>query len=152
MRFSQTVPRDASRPAAASQRGRSEFPFRLSNGVDESRYLTWLRNHSDYMAVRGPLDYFRAIAVMLRGACVNLLVGLPYLLVLAVVVAAWHVSLDLPPFYVTLGLALVVAPLLVLFPTQTFLTKIRRFRRSLETGTASSVKERDALERRAGKV
>jgi hypothetical protein len=152
MRFSQTVPRDASRHPTGSQRDRGEFPFRLSNGVDESRYLTWLRNHSNYMAARGLLDYFRAISVMLRGAFVNLLVGLPYLLLLAVVVAAWHVSLDLSPFYVTIGLAVVVAPLLVLFPTQTFLTKIRRFRRSLETGTASSVKERDALERRAGKV
>ena len=41
-----------------------EFPFPIIDGPDESRYLTWIRNHSNYMAVRGLLDYARAVAVL----------------------------------------------------------------------------------------
>ncbi|MFZ2508757.1 MAG: hypothetical protein WAW79_09840 [Steroidobacteraceae bacterium] len=56
-------------------------------GPDESRFLTWLRNHSKYMAVRGLLDYFRMGAVLVRGILINLLVILPPLLMIALAVS-----------------------------------------------------------------
>ena len=63
---------------------RGAFPFPLLGGPDESRYLTWLRNHSNYMAVRGLPDYLRMVAVLARGILINgLVVILPALLVLA---------------------------------------------------------------------
>ena len=62
------------------------FPFPLIIGPDESRYLTWLRNHSNYMAERGFLDYMRIVAVLVRGILVNFLTLLPYLLVGALIV------------------------------------------------------------------
>ena len=36
-----------------------EFPFSLTSGPDESRYLTWVRNHSNYMAERGEATLIR---------------------------------------------------------------------------------------------
>ena len=41
-----------------------EFPFPLIDGPNESCFLTWLRNHSKYMAARGLFDYFRIVAVL----------------------------------------------------------------------------------------
>src|ERR1017187_2746200 len=64
-----------------------EFPYKLTKGATESRYLTWLRNHSNYMAVRGTLDYFRMVAVMVRGILVNFLVLTPYLMGIAIVLS-----------------------------------------------------------------
>ncbi len=60
-----------------------EFPFPLTDGPDESPFLTWLRNHSNYMAVGGFPDYFRMAAVLVRGILINNLVLLPGLLVIA---------------------------------------------------------------------
>ncbi len=60
-----------------------EFPYPLIDGPIESRYLTWVRNHSNYMAERGILDYFRLIAVLVRGILVNFLTLLPYVLILS---------------------------------------------------------------------
>ncbi len=57
-----------------------DFPFPITTGRKESRYLTWIRNHSNYMAVRGPVDYLRAVGILVRGAIINFLIGLPYLL------------------------------------------------------------------------
>lgn len=53
-----------------------EFPFPLTGGPSESPFLTWLRNHSNYMAARGLLDYFRAIAVAVRGILINVALNL----------------------------------------------------------------------------
>ncbi|MEM6988685.1 MAG: hypothetical protein AAF499_19445, partial [Pseudomonadota bacterium] len=66
---------------------RGDYPFPLLDGPDESPYLTWVRNHSNYMAVRGLLDYVRAAGVLLRGILVNFLVLLPYLLLAGLAVA-----------------------------------------------------------------
>lgn len=62
-----------------------EFPYPLADGPKESEYLTWLRNHSNYMAERGFLDYVRIVAVLLRGILINILVLLPYLLAVSFV-------------------------------------------------------------------
>lgn len=64
-----------------------EFPFPLSTGPDESRYLTWVRNHSNYMAERGFLDYLRIVAVLIRGIAINFLTILPGLLLAALCLA-----------------------------------------------------------------
>ena len=78
-----------------------DFPFPITTGRQESRYLTWIRNHSNYMAVRGPVDYLRAVGILVRGAIINFLIGLPYLLLAAVLVAALNLLPDTPGFYVT---------------------------------------------------
>lgn len=83
-----------------------EFPFPLTNGPQESPYLTWLRNHSNYMAVRGFLDYLRSIGVLVRGIIVNFLIFLPYLLVVAIGLGYSHHAMLKYPFYGTLAGAL----------------------------------------------
>jgi hypothetical protein len=63
-----------------------DFPYPLTKGPEESRYLTWLRNHSNYMATRGFLDYLRIGGVLVRGVVLNFLVLLSLLLVVSLVV------------------------------------------------------------------
>ncbi len=60
-----------------------EFPFPLSEGSEEPRCLTWVRNHSNYMAERGFLDWMRIGAVVVRGVLVNFLTVLPALMTAA---------------------------------------------------------------------
>jgi len=60
-----------------------EFPFPLSKGPEEARYLTWLRNHSNYMATRGFLDYFRMAGVLVRGILLNFLILMSLLLLVS---------------------------------------------------------------------
>ena len=67
-----------------------EFPYPISEGPEESRYLTWIRNHSNYLTPRGFLDYLRAAAVLLRGILINFLTLLPLLLVFAILLSWWH--------------------------------------------------------------
>lgn len=63
-----------------------DFPFPLTKGPEESRYLTWLRNHSNYMATRGFLDYLRAVGVLVRGVLINFLILMSLLLMVSLVV------------------------------------------------------------------
>ena len=67
-----------------------EYPFPLSKGKGESEYITWLRNHSDYMAQRGFLDYMRAVGVLVRGILVNFMALIPCLLILSLGVAWFY--------------------------------------------------------------
>ena len=129
-----------------------DFPFPITTGRKESRYLTWIRNHSNYMAVRGPVDYLRAVGILVRGAIINFLIALPYLLVAAVLVAALNLLPDTPGFYVTPVVLALALGWVLLFPLVTLLFRITRHRRSLATGTDSSVKLRDRYERSFGTV
>ena len=129
-----------------------DFPFPITTGRQESRYLTWIRNHSNYMAVRGPVDYLRAVGILVRGAIINFLIGLPYLLLAAVLVAALNLLPDTPGFYVTPVVLALALGWVLLFPLVTLLFRITRHRRSLATGTDSSVKLRDRYERSFGTV
>jgi hypothetical protein len=104
------------------------------------------------MAVRGLLDYFRAVAVLVRGALVNALIGLPVLLVIAVLVAMLHVLPEAPGFHITRWVLVAAVAAVVLFPFGASLLKIRSYRRSLGTGTDSSVKLRDRWERWFGGI
>ena len=127
-----------------------EFPFPLTGGPAESPYLTWLRNHSNYMATRGLLDYLRAASVLVRGVIVNFLIFLPYLLVVAIALSLAHNWMLDHPFRLTLGaLALAVAWILI-FPALTPLFEIVTYKRSLQTGSESSVIQRDRCERSFG--
>jgi hypothetical protein len=53
----------------------------------ESPYLTWVRNHSNYMVTRGFLDYLRMASVLVRGVALNFLILVPVLLLIALVLA-----------------------------------------------------------------
>jgi hypothetical protein len=127
-----------------------DFPFPLSTGTDESKYLVWLRNHSNYMAVRGFLDYFRSAGALLRGIVINFLIFLPALLVASVVLAYSHHWMLRHPFEVTLW-ALAFASAYVLWsPISVQLGRLRNYKKSLRTGSVSSVKKRDRYERLFG--
>jgi hypothetical protein len=84
-----------------------EFPYPLLDGPRESRYLTWVRNHSNYMAERGFLDYLRIVAVLVRGVLINFLTLLPYLLLTALILywvyepllQEWRVKNGSPPHF-----------------------------------------------------
>jgi hypothetical protein len=122
-----------------------DFPFALTDGPNESRFLTWLRNHSNYMAVGGFLDYLRIAAVLARGIFFNTLMLLPPLLVVAVVLGAasgWMLRNYLTPW----ALALAVGWIL-LFPLFTMFARIAGFQKSLASGRDSSVESRDRYER-----
>ncbi len=151
-----------------------EFPYKLSDGPDESRYLTWVRNHSNYMAERGFLDYMRIVAVLVRGILINFLTLLPYLLLTAVLIGliydplfqGWRVTDKLgdvqnagwvtwlqqhlntrPPFLLTPWVAVLVLIWNLLFPMVIRLFKVITHKQSLRTGKESSVKLRDRYER-----
>ena len=123
-----------------------EYPFPVAEGPEESKYLNWIRNHSNYMAVHGLLDYVRALGVLLRGIFINFLVLLPYLLVVSVIIAASHLFLPGKPQFTviavfgSLGLAL-------LYALATPLYRIALYRTRLTTGSDSTVKLRDLSER-----
>ena len=124
-----------------------EFPYPLTEGKQESRYLTWLRNHSNYMAARGLFDYLRTVGVLVRGIVVNFLIFLPFLLLMAVALGyAHHWMLD-RPFGLALAVLIVALVWVLFFPILMPLYKIFNYRKSLETGSESSVKQRDIYER-----
>jgi hypothetical protein len=123
-----------------------EFPFPLTSGPGESRFLTWLRNHANYMAVGGLQDYLRMVAVLVRGILINILVILPTFLIIALVFSLFYGGL------LTDWCAQLAAAWIILFPILTLLTRIAGFRRSLATGSDSSVKWRDRYERSFGLV
>ncbi|MCG6904325.1 MAG: hypothetical protein LJE68_16760, partial [Rhodobacter sp.] len=72
------------------------FPFPLKDGPVESHYLTWLRNHSNYMVQGGIADYLRIVAVLVRGIILNFLIMLPYFLIFAAALSLVHLFLSQP--------------------------------------------------------
>jgi len=146
------------------------FPFALSSGTEESPYLVWLRNHSNYLAQRGLLDFLRAGAVLLRGVLINLLTMLPLLFLFALlltfayggwlneelwgqgVARGWvemiqgRLGTELP-FLLTPAIALLALAWFLLFPIVTRLFKVIAYKKSLREGGESSVKMRDLYER-----
>jgi hypothetical protein len=123
-----------------------EFPFALTEGPNESRFLTWLRNHSNYMAVGGFLDYLRMAAVLLRGIFINMLMLLPPLLVAAIALSLVYPWMMQRVFLTPLAFVLATGWVL-LFPIVTMLTKIAGYQKSLASGSDSSVESRDRYER-----
>ncbi len=130
---------------ATDQAKYGDFPFALSDGPNESRFLTWLRNHSNYMAVGGFLDYLRIAGVLARGIFLNTLMLLPPLLVVAVALGAaygWMLKHYLIPWALALAVAWVL-----LFPLVTMFARIAGYQKSLASGRDSSVESRDRYER-----
>ena len=86
-----------------------DFPFPLTHGAAESPFLTWWRNHSNYMAVGGWLDYLRIAAVLLRGIFINNLIVVPPLLFLALALSLSNDWLETRDHMVPWALAAVIA-------------------------------------------
>jgi len=126
------------------------FPFPLTGGPTESPYLTWLRNRSNYMATRGLLDYLRAVGVLVRGVVVNFLIFLPYLLFVSVGLAYSHHWMLEHPYSLTKAALALGALWIVVFAVMTPILAIARFKRSLDTGSESSIVQRDRYERSFG--
>ncbi len=154
-----------------------EFPYAFSEGPEESRYLTWVRNHSNYMAERGFLDYMRIVAVLIRGILINFLTLLPYLLLASLLIgmiyapllqewlnsgtvgkvsgAGWATWIQnhlgtRPPLLLTPWVGVLVLVWYLLFPMVIRLFKVIAHKQSLKTGNESSVKLRDKYERTFG--
>lgn len=64
-----------------------DFPYPLSTNSHESLNLKYLRNHSNYMATKGILDYFRFAGILIRGILLNFLIFLSVLLLISLLVA-----------------------------------------------------------------
>jgi hypothetical protein len=126
------------------------FPFPLTGGPTESPYLTWLRNRSNYMATRGFLDYLRAVGVLVRGIVTNFLIFLPSLLLVSVALAYGHHWMLAHPYYLTMSALLLGALWIVVFAVMTPIFAVARYKRSLDTGSESSVAQRDLYERSFG--
>ena len=88
-------------PNAPSEPKSGEFPFRLSDSDRESKYLTWVRNHSSYLMVGGPLNALGALAIYVRGVMGNLLVIMPYLILVGLLLGWFHHDLYRNPFVFT---------------------------------------------------
>jgi hypothetical protein len=151
---------DDTGPLAAARQGRAtthpasgrglaygEFPFPLTHGPNESRFLTWLRNHSNYMAVDGLLDYLRMGSVLVRGIFINNLILLPPLLIIAVAFSLAYKWMAQHQWLLTLWMLACATGWILLFPVLTMLTKIARYQKSLASGSDSSVVSRDRYER-----
>ncbi len=139
---------DAGTTAQRSEAGR--YPFPVSRGPEESPYLTWIRNHSNYMTARGLLDYLRAAGVLLRGMVINFLIFVPYLLALAIGLAYSHHWLRSHPFYLTLGVLGFAFVWVLLFALSVPILRVVLHNRSVETGSESTVGQRDRYERSFG--
>ncbi len=153
------------------------FPYPLTEGAFETRYMTWLRNHSNFMAERGFLDYMRIAAILIRGILLNFFTLLPYIM-LASVAFAWvyapllndwkrleepfltaeavtpswvtwcqDVLGTTPPYLFTPVVVMLSLIYLLTFPMVNVLFKVTTHKKSLETGSFSSVKLRDKYER-----
>ncbi|MDH3524347.1 MAG: patatin-like phospholipase family protein [Acidobacteriota bacterium] len=139
-----------------------DFPFSISDGPEESRYLIWIRNHANYLVPRGFLDYLRAAAVIVRGILINFLVLLPILLLGAWLLSAWHFDrlqawegsaapweLD-SPYRVTPWVLVAALVYYLLFPVIVRLFKVARQKPGIRQGGESSVKARNVYERTFG--
>jgi hypothetical protein len=124
-----------------------EFPFPLTDGPQESKYLTWLRNHSNYMAVRGFLDYLRSFGVLVRGIVVNFLIFLPLLLFIAIGLAYCHHWMLEHPYRLTLIAMAGSVAWILLFPIINPLLKIATYKGSLQNEKRTSITLRDRYER-----
>ena len=111
--MSQNTNHDA--PATSNRPQRGEFPFALSHTNEESKYLTWLRNHSNYLAVGGALNSLGAIAIYVRGVFGNLLILMPVLILAGALLGGWHSQLYNNPFAFTKWFLLYGLSALLLF-------------------------------------
>ena len=111
--MSQNTNHDA--PANSNGPQRGEFPFALSDTNEESKYLTWLRNHSNYLAVGGALNSLGAIAIYVRGVFGNLLILMPVLILAGALLGGWHSQLYNNPFAFTKWFLLYGLSALLLF-------------------------------------
>jgi hypothetical protein len=76
---------------------KGEFPFPIMDGERESKFLTWVRNHSSYLTVGGFLGALQAGAAYIRGVIGNLIVLMPILLLVGVPLGLLHqVLIDSP--------------------------------------------------------
>ncbi len=145
----------------------AEFPYEHTDGPTESPYLTWIRNHSNYLATNGLIDYVRIAALLFRGIALNLLVLVPGMLLISLVLGLYYGGDPVPRFlnrgvlhrwqdvgfgwsdaYNLLPWALAGAAVFFLaYPVVIKVFKVMTKEQSAETGNESSVKLRDFYER-----
>ena len=81
---------------------------------------------------------------------INFLIFLPYLLLVAIGLAYSHHWMREHPFQVTFGVLGLAAAWILLFPLAVPIFRIAAYNRSVETGSESTVKQRDLYERSFG--
>jgi hypothetical protein len=104
------------------------------------------------MAVRGIVDHLRSVGVLVRGIIVNFLIFLPYLLTAAIALGFGYYPGLKHPYCVTQYVLIGGAAWVLLFPTLTPLFRIVQFKRSVSTGSESTVTWRDRYERSFGAI
>lgn len=102
------------------------------------------------MAARGLLDYLRAAGVLFRGILGNFLIFVPYLLAIALAVAAANFFNKPAPFILAKVLLALFVLWVLFFLVLTPVFRIARYRKSMSTGSDSSVEQRDIYERSFG--
>ncbi|OQY97768.1 MAG: hypothetical protein B6D35_14130 [Candidatus Brocadia sp. UTAMX2] len=65
--------------------GEKEFPFRHEKGKPEPLAFKHLRNYGNYIAPNGIIDWLKIPALFVRGALINLLLLLPYVMAAVIV-------------------------------------------------------------------
>ncbi len=113
-----------------------EFPFIDTNKnlYNDTAAVQHIRDHSNYLKPRGPLDLVTSIYVIVRGVVVHALIIAPVLFLLAFVTLLNHPSVDSlsqPPFpsaWLWNHLLLLLGPLKVLLgPVEDFTSKVHGF-------------------------
>ena len=81
---------EASKKEIRPQPKKGDFPFPLMDGETESKYLTWVRNHSSFLTVGGFLGGMQAGAAYVRGVIGNLIILMPILLPIGIILGLLH--------------------------------------------------------------
>ena len=145
----------------------AEFPYEHTDGPTETPCLTWIRNHSNYLATNGFIDYMRIGALLLRGIALNFLVLVPGMLVISLILGLyyggdkggrlnhgvltrwadgepfqWTEPFNFSPWVLALAVIFYLA-----YPAVIRVFKVMTKEQSATTGSESSVKLRDFYER-----
>lgn len=147
------------------------FPFKHEEKPDESEYLQWIRNNSNYLVEGGFIDYVRLFALLLRGIVINLLILIPILLLVSLLLSLYYGGAEADgilgqitkkgllthwgsegfdageAFKLTPIVAVVVGIWYFLYPVILRAFRIVKHEEAAETGSDSSVKSRNKYER-----
>lgn len=144
----------------------ARFPFEHTERAAEPAELSYLRNHSNYLAPRGYLDWARLAGLLIRGILINVVILIPLIIVLSLAVSTlyrWRIATfgerasvvpweSFGPQWLTPWVVAGAVLWTVSFPVVSFWFRLRLFkaRREGQRSTIKAFRWRDLYERTYG--